>query len=246
MRTVLWLRESDADSRSVQDAGIQVLNVPLIATVPLEDLSDLDRAVARLVDYNGIFITSRAAAEIIAGRAAREIRESAVPVFVLGRRSTEILKSTITNLVFFPDAGTASEMLESLDGRLQKNGRYLFVRGERSLRTVPDTLTGYASVDECVVYRTIRSSVVKPELEKVKGVLNGPEKPLACFFSPSAVEVFADLFGAEGFNRIDAASIGETTAAALRDAGVQPVLVAPRASGRVLADGVIELLRHDR
>jgi len=246
MNTVLWLREADADSRRIEDAGFRVLNFPLIATVPLDDLTDLDRAVAGLERYDGIFVTSQAAADILASRAAREIRESGVPVFVLGRRSLAALQSAISNLVFFPEAGSASALLELLNGRLRRDGRYLFVRGERSMRTVPDALTRYASVDECVVYGTTRSSSAAPAIEDVKAVLDDEEDPLTCFFSPSAVEVFADLFGSEGFNKIAAASIGETTAAALRGAGVQPALVASRASSEALADEVIELLSHDR
>lgn len=246
MKTVLWLREADADSDRIQDAGIRVVNFPLIETLPLDDLTDLDRAVARLGNYDGIFITSRTAAEVIVGRAVREIDESGVPVFILGKRSLEVLKGGINNLIFFQDAGTASEMLERLDGRLRRNGRYLFVRGDRSLRTVPDALTDYAWVDECVVYRTTRRIAAKPDLEIAKAVLEEPENPIACFFSPSAVETFADLFGAEGFKKIEAASIGETTAAALREASVQPVLIANSISGKALADEVIELLRHDR
>src|SRR5215207_2601455 len=132
MRSVLWFREADEGSRRIETAGIRVFTVPLIETVPSDDLSGLNAATSRLRDYDGVFVTSRAAAEILAERARRELHESGVPVFVLGRRTMEVLKRYVSNLVFFPAAGTAAEMLESLEGRVRKNGRYLFVRGESS------------------------------------------------------------------------------------------------------------------
>ena len=51
-------------------------------------------------------------------------------------------------------ANTAEEMLKEFGEKEFAGKRFLFVRGEKSSRTIPDSIGGKADVDEVAVYKT--------------------------------------------------------------------------------------------
>ena len=63
MSTIVVARERDRFSELLTDAGIQVINCPVIRTEEADDLLELRESLNRLPDYRAIFLTSRAAAE---------------------------------------------------------------------------------------------------------------------------------------------------------------------------------------
>lgn len=245
MSAVLWHREPDRGSEMLTSAGLQVVYFPLIATVESDDLSELATAVRELASFDGVFITSRIAAEIFAREAANEIMAVRPKIFVLGERSFETLKTSGGDVWYDPEAATADEMLDRLGEMIKPGGRYIFVRGERSMRTIPERLGPIADVRECVVYRTTAALRARDRVSEVLEILGEDERPIACFFSPSAVEEFSGLFGSDGFSRVRTAAIGETTAEALRSHGSEPEIVSPAASAEALAAAVIELVKDD-
>lgn len=226
-------------------AGLQVVCFPLIATVESDDLSELATAVRELASFDGVFITSRKAAEIFAREAANKIALERPKIFVLGERSFDILKTSGGDVWYHPEASTADEMLDRLGEMITPGGIYLFVRGERSLRTIPERIGPIAYVRECVVYRTTAAPGARDRVSGVLEILGDDERPIACFFSPSAVEEFSGLFGSDAFGRVRTAAIGKTTAEALRKHGSTPEIVSPSASAEALAAAVIELVKDD-
>src|SRR5687767_5743641 len=100
MRQVLVVRHEDDFSRTLAANGYSVINCPVIRTETLEDLSALENAVSRLDNFDGVFITSAPAAEIFAGSASNNLASYRGRVFVLGRRSFDILKGTLADVFF--------------------------------------------------------------------------------------------------------------------------------------------------
>lgn len=245
MSAVLWLREADKGSELIASAGLQAVCFPLIETIETDDLSELAAAVGELATFDGVFITSRKAAEIFAREAANEIASVRPKIFVLGARSFDILKSSGGEVFYDPEAATSGEMIDRLGDMITAGGNYLFVRGERSMRTIPEQLGPIAGVRECVVYRTTTASGARERASEVLEILRENEHLVACFFSPSAVEEFSGLFGSEALSHVRAAAIGKTTADALGSYGSEPILVSPAASAEALAAAVIELLKDD-
>ncbi|MDM7924153.1 MAG: uroporphyrinogen-III synthase [Pyrinomonadaceae bacterium] len=228
-RRVLAIREDDRFSEMLRENGYEVVNIPAIRTEPLADLSELDRALANVETYDGLFFTSWAAAEIFAERSPRN--DLKAKIYVLGSRSADVLTAAGYMVTTDPQANNADELLDSFGTGEFEGKRLLFIRGERSMRTIPERLGGIATVDEVVVYRTvennIRANAIPDHIDWI------------CFFSPSGIESFADQVGFDRLNGAKVAAIGTTTAAKAREAGLNVDLVSPASNAEGFAKAII-------
>jgi Uroporphyrinogen-III synthase len=243
--TVLVVRESDVFSRILQENGFAVVNCPTIKTEPLEDLSDFQAKISSLEKYDGIFLTSRNAAEILRDGLRKSGVRFGGKVYVLGKRSFEILKDENLDLKFFETANRAEEMLAAIPSKDLEGGRFLFVRGEKSLRTIPEFLKKSGAItDETVVYRTVQIAVEDCKIKEISEILESGEVLCACFFSPSAAENFLRQFGAEKLHRTKIAAIGETTAGFLEKFNLRADFVAAKATAEDFALELSEYLKR--
>ena len=151
-KRILIIRSFDGFSRILADNGFEIINLPLIETKPLDDLSDFEVKLKDVSKFDGIFLTSKNAAQILAEKLDELNINFPGKVYVLGKRSFEILRSKDLYLVFFDDANTAEEMLEKISANELKNKNFLFVRGEKSLETIPNFLSEIATIEESIVY----------------------------------------------------------------------------------------------
>jgi len=236
-KRILVIRCDDLFSSILRDAGHQVIELELIQTSVLDDLSELS---AKLTSekYDGLFFTSPAAAE--AFRSIRgELNGFHGKAYVLGKRSREVLDSSGLELRFIEQASTAVEMIDGFGTDEFAGKRFLFVRGERSLKTIPEMLSGIATVDEVVVYSTKAADVDEFSISKVEKMLSRGEISWTCLFSPSGVDEFVKRFGAASRNS-NAAAIGTTTADAARKAGLSVGFVSPVADAKTFASALVE------
>ncbi|HEY8562157.1 MAG TPA: uroporphyrinogen-III synthase [Pyrinomonadaceae bacterium] len=242
MTPVLVLRKFDEFSRILTENDFKVINCPTIETVESGDSPDLAAKVSAR-RYDGVFLTSRQATAI----AAREIFSNgfayAGKVYVLGKRSFELLKDKNLDLFFSESANTAGEMLASIPLEDLRNKRFLFVRGEKSLRAVPEFLGKIAAVDEAVVYETRRVAVEEDLKAKIETRLRAGEIAAACFFSPSGAESFLAQFGAQSLRRTKTAAIGKTTADFLERRNLKANFVAAKATAEDFAAELIDYLK---
>jgi uroporphyrinogen III methyltransferase/synthase len=99
-----------------------------------------------------------------------------------------------------------------------------------------------ALVTEVVAYRTLRPTAV--DERKLEQIAEG-DADAVLFFSPSAVQHFAELFGSEQLptlqDKLVIAAVGPVTANALRKAGVQRLVI----SADTTAGAVIEALEKN-
>jgi uroporphyrinogen-III synthase len=243
VKEVLVVRGEDEFSRTLMASGFSVINCPVIRTDPLEDLLELENVVSRLDAFDGVFITSAAAAEIFALYAKERLVEYHGRVFVLGRRSFDILKDIAADVVFAEAANTAADMLDAIAADDDLGGkRFLFVRGERSMLTIPEQLNGLADLEEAVVYRTVEIAISDEQKKDIRKKAERGEIAMACFFSPSGVESFVEQFGVDTLRLTRLAGIGETTADALRALVLNVDVVAKRANSEHFAADVLEHL----
>lgn len=240
MREVLVVRREDDFSHTLKVNGYSVINCPVIRTEPLDDLSELEDVVSRLDTFDGVFITSAVAAEIFA---SDQLGSYTGRVYVLGRRSFDILKQTAADVVFNQTANTASEMLAAIRDEELRGKRFLFVRGERSMRTVPMHLQGIANVEEAVVYRTVNIEIEDGQKKDIREKAVRGEIALTSFFSPRGVEGFVEQFGIDLLLRTGLAAIGETTATALQELDLKADVVASAANGERFVADVLKYLK---
>ena len=232
-RVVLVARRDDEFSDTLRENGCEVINLELIRTEPIENLSELDERLARLEAFDGVFITSQNAAKIFAERFSG--RKFQGKVYLLGDRSRAVLENTGLNAVFREDANTVKELIDLL-GIAEFSGKnLLFVRGNRSMRTVPEMLGNIANIDEVEVYRTFDADIDETRLVNIRVKLASREIDWVCLFSPSAVERFVKLFDA---GDVKVAVIGKTTGDAVKKAGLNLQMVSPKATSKDFAESL--------
>jgi uroporphyrinogen-III synthase len=118
-------------------------------------------------------------------------------------------------------------LANELGSKLQGT-RVLLPRSDRANPDLPAALTRFgAQVTEVIAYRTLRPA--ETDQDGLEKILNGQADAIL-FFSPSAVQHFAELVGATRFDELQGklavTAVGPVTANALREAGVKRAVVA--------------------
>jgi len=229
---ILVLREDCDFSRELRKHGYEVLNLPLIGTRPAADLSRLRELLGEVGRFDAIFITSRASAAVLADEVKKGEPLSLPTVYVLGGRAKRVLDEYGVAAEYRESANTATELLNDLGESGFAGKTILFLRGDRSLRTIPERLGNVATVEEAVVYKTVE---VPLENDEAVGRLQSGQVDWLCFFSPSAVESYLD----RGFRLgVKVAALGETTASRARSLGFSVDFVSEKASASGFAKGL--------
>ena len=242
---VLVLRRHDRFSEILEKSGLTAVNVELIRTEPLPDQTELRNALSGLVRYDGFFVTSPAAAKIVVDCLKHLDCEHTGMIYVLGERSRRILEDAGINVEYCASADTAKELITEFGEAEFAGKRFCFVRGNRSMLTIPHLLKNIAQVDEIIVYRTLETVPDKKAAAEIKAALEDGRFDWACYFSPSAVDAFERIFGRQNAARVKAAVIGETTAERAREVGFDVAFVSPRSNAESFAESFVQLLNKN-
>ena len=229
--SVLVIREDDIFSETLRAADVEVTNLPLIRTEPIDNQGELFRSIENINKYDGLFFTSPSAAEIF----TKEFNNAGPfhgKIYAMGLRSKEVLESLGSNIEFDPAVSTAAELVSLYGDELHRK-RFLFVRGDRSMQTIPNMLRSRSEVDEVVVYRTVQVQPSETEIKAVREHLDGSKFEWIAFFSPSAIDAFIDLFGDRVIASV--AAIGSTTARRAADHGMNVEFVSPSSTATAFA-----------
>lgn len=245
MRTVLVVREFDNFSRILTLNELSVINCPLIETVRTENSRELGAKISAN-NYDGIFLTSRKATEIVSGEVFDREFEYGGRIYVLGKSSFECLQGKNLDLFFDETANTAQEMLEKIPPADLQNKRFLFARGDRSLGTIPVFLKDKATLDEAIVYETRRIAIEAALKSEIEAKLKTGEIIAACFFSPSGAEGFLEQFGAENLHQTRIATIGKTTADFFAERNLKTDFTSSKASAEDFAVELTNYLRNGK
>ncbi len=237
--SILVLRGNDEFSSILRSADMEVTNLPLIRTEPLADQSGLRRSVEKIEEYDGLFFTSPAAAEIFTTEMANGRCEYRGKIYVMGARSESVLNKAGFTTEFDPRINTAEELITSRGNEFAEK-KLLFVRGDQSLLTIPGLLKGKASVDEVVVYQTVATHPSNAEISGTAKRLTAGDFEWICFFSPSAVEVFRKRF--EKKILVKTAAIGRSTSQRAAELGFNVEFVSPRSSAAEFGQAFISHL----
>ena len=235
--------QSDALAKELSARGAIPTVLPLISFAEPEDSEPLDRAIAGIADFDWLILTSAQAVRALVERSvdlqkplARTGRPS---VACVGPVTAEAARSANLPIAYVATTHTGVALANELGSKIQ-GARVLLPRSDRANPDLPEALKCYgALVTEVVAYRTLRSAGANAE--ELKNLVNG-HADAVLFFSPSAVQHFAEVVGAEQLrlvqDKLAITAVGPVTAKALRDAGVARPLIAAETS----AASVIETL----
>ena len=224
--------ESEALAKVLAGLGAIPLVLPLVEFGEPEDFGPLDAAIEQLDQFDWIIFTSGQAVRAFVAR-SKDLGASLNPagnklqIAAVGPVSAEAVRQTGLPVEYIArthsGVGLANELGERLRGRT-----VLLPRSDRANPDLPAALkTHGAAVTEVVAYRTLQPGEV--DRQKLSSISAG-EADAVLFFSPSAVQNFAELVGAEHFlglqNGLAITAVGPVTAEALRHLKMERIVVA--------------------
>jgi uroporphyrinogen-III synthase len=233
-RIVITRAAAQTEALAKQLLGLGALPVllPLVAFAEPEDFALLDEAIAQVEHFDWVIFTSGQAVRAVVSRskqlnASLERLGSKLQVATVGPVSAEAVRQAGLPVEYVANTHNGVALADELGERLR--GRtVLLPRSDRANPDLPAALKAHgAHVTEVVAYRTLQPSEV--DLLHLSRISTG-EADAILFFSPSAVQHFAELAGTEQFRklqgRVAITAVGPVTASALCEAGVERMVVA--------------------
>ena len=238
--------QSEAMSRELSARGAIPVVLPLVSFADPEDFAPLDAAIAGIQRFDWIILTSAQAVRALAKRGKEVMRslmysESELRIACVGPATAEAARQAGLPVEYVAVTHTGAGLAEELGNRLQ-GARVLLPRSDRANQDLPQALKRHgAQVTEVIAYRTLRPTEV--DRRNLAQIGDGAADAVL-FFSPSAVQHFAERFGGDQLqalqDKLAITAVGPVTANALREAGVRRIVLAKETT----ATAVVEALEH--
>lgn len=225
-------------SARLRALGAEVLDIPAIATEPIEDNDLLDAALDRLESYDWIVLTSPSGVRIFfekLSEAEVDVRRMARARFAaLGEGTARALKERgiIADLV--PRKANGEALGKELAAIAEPNSTILIPRARIGNKALVDALAGH-EVHDVPTYDTVP---LGPGLVDVAGAFERGEIFCAAFTSSSGVRAFVRANPGLDASKVPAACIGEQTRATAEAAGM-PTWMAEEATMDSLAECIV-------
>ena len=238
--------QSEALALELSSRGAIPIVLPLIQFAVPEDFAPLDAAIQQMERFDWLIFTSAQAVRAVVKRSTETERPvirtgNKLRIAAVGPVSAEAAREAGLPVTYVAETHSGVVLAEELGNRL-KDCKVLLPRSDRANPELPVTLERFgAQVTEVIAYRTIRASEV--DKESLRKMAEG-EADAILFFSPSAVQEFAGLYGSEQLkslqDKLAITAVGPVTANALSAAGVQRMVLA----GDTTAAAVMQTLEE--
>lgn len=206
--------------------------LPLVAFGEPEDCGPLDKAMEKLGQFDWVILTSAQAVRALAERAKKLQRPlvrtgNQMRVACVGPVTADAARKENLPVVHVATTHNGVALAEELGSQLA-GARVLLPRSDRANPDLPAALKRHgAEVTEVIAYRTLRPT--EADSSSLSKIAQG-DADAVLFFSPSAVNNFAELLGREKFSalqdKLAITAVGPVTAKALRGVGVERLVVA--------------------
>jgi uroporphyrinogen III methyltransferase/synthase len=224
--------QGEALARELRERGAIPVVLPLISFADPEDFAPLDAAITQIEQFDWLILTSAQAVRTVVQRGINLgrplIPRSGKPrIASVGPVTAEAARQAGLAVEHVARTHSGVALADELGGRLQ-GSKVLLPRSDRANPDLPAALKRHgAHVSEVIAYRTLQPTEV--DRRSLTKIAEG-EADAVLFFSPSAVQHFAELFGAEKLRRLQdklaIIAVGPVTADALREAGALNILMA--------------------
>ncbi len=212
--------------------GAVPVSLPLVSFAPPQDYAPVDAALQELERFHWAIFTSVNVVHALVTRSAtlgRDLHQLGKPprIAVVGPATKQEAEHAGFSVDYVAKTHLGVALAEELGEQLLDKV-VLLPRSDRANPDLPAALRRFgAKLTEVVAYRTLPPGDV--DRERVAKIVAG-EADAVLFFSPSAVQNFADVLGRPQWsaaqNGVVMAAVGPVTAAALREAGVQRIVLA--------------------
>jgi len=238
--------QSEAMARELSTRGAIPVVLPLVSFADPEDFAPLDAATKGIEQFHWMILTSAQAVRALVKR-GEELKRSLIGsgsnlrIAAVGPVTAEAARRAGFPVEYVAETHNGVGLAEELGDQLQ--GAKIFLpRSDRANPDLPSRLKrNGAQVTEVIAYRTLRPT--GEDQKKLREVAEGAADAVL-FFSPSAVQYFAELFGSEQLrslqDKLAITAVGPVTANTLREAGVRRLVI----SADTTAAAVVEALEE--
>jgi uroporphyrinogen-III synthase len=219
-------------------------SLPLVSFAPPQDYGPLDAALARLKSFDWVLFTSANAVQSVVARCravGAELSPANQPahVAVVGPATRHDAKKAGFAIDYVAKTHLGVALAEELGERLREKSVFL-PRSDRANPDLPKALRLLgAKLTEVVAYRTLPPGDIDRDCV-AKVVANQADAVL--FFSPSAVHNMLDVIGGPQLialqDKVVFAAVGPVTASALRNSGIQRIVMAADTTAVAVVDAL--------
>jgi uroporphyrinogen III methyltransferase/synthase len=247
-KTILITRSEDQADEFVELIGLQGGKAILFPTIKIADPDDwqeCDEAIGDLNSFAGIIFTSRNAVEKFFDRLSNTNTPlttlRSLLIFAIGEKTKSTIEKHNLRINAIPGNYTAEFLAETIKTFNVQNKKFLFPRGNLGRDVINDKLSeSGAEVKSVIVYKTEKA--IPENLHFVEKELSAGKIDIITFTSPSTVKNFFSLFSGDTMARFTKqtifAVIGEVTADALREFGIEPSVIAKPSTIEGLVKGI--------
>ncbi len=207
--------------------GAEVIEIPFIEIRGPSSWQPLDHAIARLLDYDWLILTSVNGVQALFARLAKLGKSEAdllhLKIAAIGPATAKAIEKRGLPVDVMPEEYVAEAVVDSLRGQV-KGSRVLLVRAKVARDVIPNALCDAgARVDVVEAYETVVPETSRTQLQQV--LADPAHRPhVITFTSSSTARNFLELLGKENLALLDGvklASIGPVTSETLRELGLR-------------------------
>lgn len=228
-------------AQRLREKGAEVLELPSIATVPMEDQSSLCQALERLGEYSWLVFTSPTGVDVFfeeLKECRKDVRNlGTVKLAAIGEGTAKKLSERGLFADLMPKVYDGDSLGEALAEVVQPGERILIPRAEKGNENLTAMLAAAgAKVDDIATYRTVyETSALIDERQEFE------DNRVDCvvFTSASTVKGFVEGTRGLDYTKVRAACIGKQTKAAADAYGMKT-----RQAEKATIDSLIELVEE--
>ena len=227
----------------LREKGADVLELPAIGTVPIQDNRDLADAMDRLAEhhFNWVVFTSPAGVRIFIEKLLQDhdVRSfGGTKIASIGQGTEKALHAYGLKADFLPSVFDGATLGKELAEICRPGEKILIPRAAIGNRQLTEELarTGFLEITDLAVYDTVYTS---SHVIDEKVLLESGQIDFAVFTSASTVKGFASGLGDMDYTKVKAICIGKQTEAAAKAYGMQ-TYVAEKATLASLTDCVVQ------
>ena len=234
-------------SERLRGLGAEVLEIPAIKTVEIENNSRLDTALGNIGKYSWVVFTSQAGVEIFFKRLISnsiDIRKLAgIKFAVIGSATKKAVEEHGVFIDCVPDTFDTGSLGKALSGLVKPGDRLLIPRAKIGSSELTDELSKAGiAFDDIPVYDTVSSAC---EALNLKSIIINKKSLYVAFTSASTVKGFVEATGISDYSSIKAVCIGKQTAGEAGKYGMQ-TYISDEITVDSLADKIAQLHRLSR
>ena len=161
--------ESDASAAILESLGAEALVAPTVVIRPIDDPAPLDRAIARLDEFDWLVFTSSNGVAHFLDRLESQGRDlralGRVKIAAIGPATAETLSRYRLRADLVPPSFRSEALAEALV-REASGKRILLARADRGRAILRDELERVAQVEQIAVYRNADAASLPPEVAR--------------------------------------------------------------------------------